>query len=210
MGEAGEKSIQRILDAATELFAEHGFEGVSTRKIAAATGLNIATIHHHVGSKHDLYMAVLDRFYAREEALVDALLERIDDSVLHDRDALRAAFFALIDALLDFARSHPDRQRLYVRRWLEANAELEQREATMTLRLYRRMDDVLERAKRAGVIRQDFDCGYFMRSFDWLVCGYFTTGAFSWHRLRVDPRRRPNLDAFRAYLKDYTQQMLEI
>jgi AcrR family transcriptional regulator len=207
---AGEKSTARIIEAATTLFADHGFEGVSTRQIAAATGLNIATVHHHVGSKHDLYLAVLDRFYAREEALVDALIGRVDDTVVRDREALKNALFELIDALLDFARAHPERQRLYVRRWLEESAELEKREATLTLRLYRQMDAVLQRAMKAGVVRADLDTGNFLRSFDWMVCGYFATGAFSWRNLRADPRRKSNLDTFRNYLKDYTEHLLEI
>jgi hypothetical protein len=41
----------RILRAATLLFAEHGYHGVSTREIANAVGLNIATVSRHTGSK---------------------------------------------------------------------------------------------------------------------------------------------------------------
>src|SRR5690606_41867061 len=37
------ESVSQILDAATPLFAEHGFNGVTTRQVAAAAGLNIST-----------------------------------------------------------------------------------------------------------------------------------------------------------------------
>ncbi|WP_425558522.1 TetR family transcriptional regulator [Kitasatospora albolonga] len=37
-------SRERIIAAATTLFAEHGYDGTATRTIAAAAGLNIATV----------------------------------------------------------------------------------------------------------------------------------------------------------------------
>jgi AcrR family transcriptional regulator len=43
--------------AAGELFAEHGFEGVSTRMIADKAGVNLGGIHYHFGTKEALYVA---------------------------------------------------------------------------------------------------------------------------------------------------------
>jgi AcrR family transcriptional regulator len=54
---------ERILDAAEHLFAEHGFDGVSMRAIAAEARAQLALIHYHFGSKEDLYRAVWDRRY---------------------------------------------------------------------------------------------------------------------------------------------------
>lgn len=52
-----------ILDAATNLFASAGFHAVSTRKIAAAAGVSEGTVFHYFGSKNELMLAILDRFY---------------------------------------------------------------------------------------------------------------------------------------------------
>ena len=54
-------SRERILSAATELFAERGYEATSTRTIAERVGLNIATVAYHVGGKPDLYREVVRR-----------------------------------------------------------------------------------------------------------------------------------------------------
>lgn len=58
-----EKRERIILDAAAELFASAGFHATSTRKIAAAAGVAEGTVFHYFGSKHELMVAILDRFY---------------------------------------------------------------------------------------------------------------------------------------------------
>ncbi len=51
----------RILDAAEQLFMEHGFEATSLRQLTAAAGVNLAAVHYHFGSKEELFQAVLTR-----------------------------------------------------------------------------------------------------------------------------------------------------
>src|SRR2546428_8080139 len=51
----------RILDAAEELFMQHGFEGASMRMLTAKAGVNLAAVNYHFGSKHALIQAVFRR-----------------------------------------------------------------------------------------------------------------------------------------------------
>jgi AcrR family transcriptional regulator len=51
---------ERILLSAAELFAKFGYNGVSTRDIAAGAGVNEVTIYRHYPRKRDLYLAVLE------------------------------------------------------------------------------------------------------------------------------------------------------
>jgi AcrR family transcriptional regulator len=57
----GEETRQRILDVAQELFARHGYNGVSLRQITNRAKVNIASIHYHLGSKEHLLLEVLRR-----------------------------------------------------------------------------------------------------------------------------------------------------
>ena len=84
---------QRILDAAEELFGEHGYACTSLRHIIAEAGVNLAAIHYHFGSKQDLLdqvilrkagpmnerrLALMDQFEgeaAPEPASVEKILE---------------------------------------------------------------------------------------------------------------------------------------
>lgn len=57
-----------VLCAAERLFAEQGFAAVSMRAISQLSGVSHPLIHHHFGSKSDLYAAVKRRLvedYAR-------------------------------------------------------------------------------------------------------------------------------------------------
>lgn len=50
----------RILASAAGMFANFGYNGVSTRDIATGAGVNEVTIYRHYPRKRDLYVAVLD------------------------------------------------------------------------------------------------------------------------------------------------------
>lgn len=78
-----------ILDAATEIFADRGFDAASVRAICAAAGVNLAAINYHFGGKAALYREVVFRAYeasrstrmpslADHESADEALAEWID------------------------------------------------------------------------------------------------------------------------------------
>jgi AcrR family transcriptional regulator len=58
---AGERTRQRIVDAALETLKKEGFAGATSRAIARAGGFNQALIFYHFGSLEGLLLAALDR-----------------------------------------------------------------------------------------------------------------------------------------------------
>ena len=54
---------KRILNCASELFSEKGFEGTSIREIAKAAGVNLAAINYHFENKDNLYWAIYENCY---------------------------------------------------------------------------------------------------------------------------------------------------
>lgn len=54
----GAQARLRLLRAALECFATHGYNKTSTRRIAQAAGVNLAAINYYFGSKAELYRAV--------------------------------------------------------------------------------------------------------------------------------------------------------
>ena len=71
----GERETKRaateraMLDAAERLFSERGFETVSVRAIAQAAGVSHALVHRYLGSKQEIYRAVMRR---NEDLIRDA------------------------------------------------------------------------------------------------------------------------------------------
>ena len=71
---------QRILDAAEELFASHGFAGASLRQVTASAQVNLAAVNYHFGSKENLINEVfrrrLDSLNEERLAALAAVLKR--------------------------------------------------------------------------------------------------------------------------------------
>ncbi len=60
---ASQSTRERILDSATRLFAEHGFESASMPAIAKASGITAGAIYKHFESKGDLLLEVVKRSF---------------------------------------------------------------------------------------------------------------------------------------------------
>ncbi len=61
---------QRVLDAALELFAEHGIAGTSLQMIADRIGVTKAAVYHQFPAKGDIVLGLLSDVFADFEALV--------------------------------------------------------------------------------------------------------------------------------------------
>jgi AcrR family transcriptional regulator len=56
----GEERRQQLVRAAYQRIAEHGFDGLRTRAVAADVGIDHTTLHHYFRTKQDLIAAVVD------------------------------------------------------------------------------------------------------------------------------------------------------
>lgn len=83
MSRNADDTRREILDVALHAFAQEGFASVTTRRIAAAADVNIATLSYHFGSKDGLYRAVVEQVYRRLNERSATLVEWLG-SVLSD------------------------------------------------------------------------------------------------------------------------------
>ena len=128
-----DRSRKAILDAAEALFAERGFEAVSLQEVGEAAGLSRGTPGYFFGSKHDLYVAVLERVFAdRDEATMRAF-EPVRAWCASTRaGSLRQPLSRAIESYMSFLLARPAFVRLVVREELRGGEglRLAQREAT--------------------------------------------------------------------------------
>jgi AcrR family transcriptional regulator len=55
------RSRQALLDAAIELFAQHGYDAVGTPEIAERAGVAVGTFYRYFDDKHEVYLEVMRR-----------------------------------------------------------------------------------------------------------------------------------------------------
>ncbi len=73
----GGSSREKVLLAATDEFAEYGFEGGRVDRIAKRAGINKAMIYYHYDSKSGLYEAVIGSFLER---VADNLRRQVNET----------------------------------------------------------------------------------------------------------------------------------
>ncbi len=122
---------RRILDAAEELFAEHGFSATSLRHITAQAQVNLAAVNYHFGSKEALVEAVFAR---RLIPMNRARLERLAALVAEyapEDPPLKRVIEAFIAPALELSRdaSHGGARflKLLGRSYTEPAAHLQER-----------------------------------------------------------------------------------
>ena len=65
---SGNEACRRLIAAAAEVFARHGFSGARVRQIADAARVNLAAVNYYFGGKEGLYRATLRHLAAQAEA----------------------------------------------------------------------------------------------------------------------------------------------
>jgi AcrR family transcriptional regulator len=61
----GRATRERVIRAATELFAANGYDGTSTEAVLQASGVSRGSLYHHFANKEALFMAVLEAMQMR-------------------------------------------------------------------------------------------------------------------------------------------------
>ncbi|MBW8483975.1 TetR/AcrR family transcriptional regulator [Actinomadura parmotrematis] len=186
---------ERVLDVATRLFAALGYDGTSTRLIAEAAGLNVATVAYHAGGKRELYLAVMERAHRLEqEALAGALAAFTPDA---------AGVRALVDGYLDFCVAHPQVPALWMHRWLSDAADVADLEARYARPLIDTIIAAIGPAVPAGV-----DVEYAVMTVIWVTHGFGAGGlpAAGGERRRLDDPAE--VARFRAHLHQLVERML--
>lgn len=140
----GDARRSAILEAAIELFAEHGFEGASARAITAHAGANVAAIKYYFGDKIGLYHAALEAAHA--QMLAEAALAPAE--ALEPEAALRAWLEHRLRTALRVHSSVRPGARLLLRAATEASAledvaNLQELVARTAVPMRREIEDLL-------------------------------------------------------------------
>jgi AcrR family transcriptional regulator len=91
----------RILGAAEELFAQHGFSGTSLRQVTSRADVNIAAVNYHFGSKENLVNEVFRR---RMDEMSAQRLARLKSATQQHPGELEPVLAAFVEPALALSK----------------------------------------------------------------------------------------------------------
>jgi AcrR family transcriptional regulator len=153
----GEERKQSIIDATIELVAQHGVQGATTARIAAAEGISEKILYRYFSGRREILLAALDAVFERATR------------ILRECEGVNA-----LEYLRAAARLHWPSEQDFVYPLFEFIASSPQEDLRSELRERHQADlefvaNVIEDGKRQGVIREDVDSDLAAWEF-WSVC----------------------------------------
>lgn len=138
---------ERILAAFSTLVLESGYQGATTRKIAAAAGINESTVFRHYQDKHSILQELVNT-YLKDIDQIDADFEATGD--------IEVDLGKIARLYVDFVQAHKPIVLLGLR---EAYLfpEISQAVKRLPMRLRDRLLDSFHRMVQTGEIRADVD-----------------------------------------------------
>ena len=138
---------ERLLSAATRLFAEQGFEGTSVQQVVAAAGVTKGAMYHYFGSKDDLLYEVYARVLRMQ---TDHLMEISAKDVPVEERVHTAAADVIVTTVANL-----DDSTIFFRSMHQLAPE-KQRSVRAERRKYHELfRSMIEEGQREGVFRQD-------------------------------------------------------
>jgi len=140
---------RQLLEAAIACFAEYGYQGTSTARLAKAARISEPVLYQHFSSKHDLFVA---------------LLEQVGKEVLREWRKTISPLRSPVDQLRVLLRLNPattdPRTKLLYRIIFAAQAEFNEPLIQAALRQHYQqyaqfLSNVIKRAQKVGQVRRD-------------------------------------------------------
>ncbi len=119
---------QRILEAARELFTQHGYHGTSTRKLAALVGITEGAIFRHFASKREILLALLQPNISQHlgtAGMSQGPPREVLGQFVHKRATQFSSIFPLLKIVLLESEVEPELKQAWLKQvLLQAREEL--------------------------------------------------------------------------------------
>jgi TetR/AcrR family transcriptional regulator len=151
------ETVRRICDAAELAFAEQGLAGARTDEIARGAGVNKALLYYYFHSKDDLYAAVLEGMFLKQQAAIESA--RTATSPPQSLSKHRATsphqqeLRAYVNGAIDFVVANPHFPRLIQREMMNRSPQVRHLMRRFWLPTYKRLENAIRRGIKSGEFR---------------------------------------------------------
>ncbi|MGF6597757.1 TetR/AcrR family transcriptional regulator [Paraburkholderia sp. GAS448] len=158
VGKTKEKAVEpleemaprdRLIAAAVALFAQHGYDAVSTGNVATKAGLTQSMVHYHFGSKLKLWEAAIDHIM-RKRGAVFPIGQFLN---LADVDPL-TRLKIMIRTFVSSNAADPDLNRILIHEGMQSTPRLKWLAKIYMSQGYQVFNDAIEEAMQAGLVRR--------------------------------------------------------
>lgn len=138
---------QRLLAAATRLFADRGYDRTSVQEIVEAAGVTKGALYHYFGSKEDLLQEVYSRLLRVQQERLDAFADAGGPVEVRLRDAAADVVVTTIGNLDDAS--------IFFRSMHHLSPEKNKQVRVERRRYHERFRALVEEGQRTGVFAAD-------------------------------------------------------
>ena len=149
-----EGSREKLLEVAIELFAQKGLEGVSTRDLARAAGVNISLISYYFGGKEGLYVTAIREFAEKAGQELEKLMSDYDTRDLKKENFV-AFMVGMVERMVLFKRQSPRMSELMMREVIEGLPHARPIYETQCDQMAGKVIEIMEEAQRKKILRAD-------------------------------------------------------
>ncbi len=188
-----------ILDASEPLFLEKGYADVSLSQIAKAANVTKSLIHHHFGSKEQLWVEVKKRFFSD---YLDAQAEQLKDAP-PSAELLKESMISYFH----FIRQKPGFVRMNCWMRLEDDTTC----ADMDREVIQLGVERIRQAQEMGLLRKDLSADHILIAFLSTIESWFLNRSrfVSAHFGHLNEEQQASSDLDDAYLNDIVHIFFE-
>lgn len=150
---AAQDNRQKILDAAAQLFANKGFNGVSVREIAESAGVTKPVIYYYFESKEDLHQQLFQSAYQHTVGIHANIFDSGDPVETQMRELMRSHF--------RFCKDNPDMVKILYdtigKTINEKGLNSEKPELLQTDTKFKRFSDFVRLGQEKGTFKPSID-----------------------------------------------------
>ena len=157
----------QILQEATRLFANQGFDGTSIRAISDEVGIAKPSLLYHFPSKDELRRVVLEQVFSHWNEVLPELLKVATSG--------EGRFESLMTEILSFFLADTNRAKLLTREMLDRPDEINEQLRTFLSPWMRLMADYIRRGQEEGIIYEDVDPDSYILQVIQMVVGGLST-----------------------------------
>ncbi|MGM0558918.1 MAG: TetR/AcrR family transcriptional regulator [Myxococcota bacterium] len=157
----------QILQEATRLFAEQGFDGTSIRAISDEVGIAKPSLLYHFPSKDELRRVVLEQVFSHWSDVLPELLKVATSG--------EGRFESLMTEVLSFFLADTNRAKLLTREMLDRPEEINEQLRKFLSPWMHLTADYIRRGQEEGIIYEDVDADAYILHIIQMVVGGLST-----------------------------------